>query len=211
MAKINLIPDKPNCTYWWMIKLNSLHPDNSPNVKEIHGYSKFQNHAEAKDKNNVLMAKIEMLYKNGYFGRASYIEIYKRLAPLPNKHEDIHILTLYQKDFMIPPEILPNAPRIVMEYLKKFYDAIAHGKRIEFLRPLPAAATNKNDTFNINNYNFTKYSELYAFAEKKIADGESPQECNNFIRKYADKNFTNFNNLSINSLAQNLTAKFGKK
>ncbi len=188
MAKKPMEPDKANCTYWWIIYLNQ-HPANSPTLKEMTGYSKFQNHAEALDPNNVLMAKIEMFYKNGYLDRSIFIKIYKKVGPFPNKYKDTLVLTLYPTYYIIPLDIIDRAPRIITNYLKNFYNAIANNKEIKFLRPLPSKRVSKDDLYDINEHNFKDYNELYAYADKMKAGGQAPGQVNDFIRRYSEKKF----------------------
>lgn len=162
-------------------------PDNR--AKEIHGYSKFQYQAEAKNKEDVLMAKIEMLYKHGYLNRSTKIEIYKRIAPLPSVDEDPLVLTLLAKDYIIPTNFINKMPWRVKQFLINFYDAIAHGREIKGLRPLPDKKQSKDDLFDINKHHFSSYAQLMVWAEKQLSNGHPADQVKSFMDKYIEKNF----------------------
>jgi len=185
MNQKNNIPDKVNCTYWWICKLNPNHPKNS--IPEITGYSKFQNQAEANDKINCLMGKIEMLYKNGYLERSHSIEIYKKLSPLPNKQNDRLILTLRMNDYKIPNELLLKIPFELKTYLTKFYQCIEEKKPVKNLRPLPEKSFSKDSIFDLSKHNFSKLKDLYDWCEKQISNGEAKDLVLKFYHNYSQK------------------------
>jgi hypothetical protein len=184
-----LIPDKPNCSFWWICYLDMNNPDNR--AKEIHGYSKFQYQSEAKNKEDVLMAKIEMLYKNGYLNRSTKIDIYKRVAPLPSINEDRLVLTLMPKDYIIPTNFINTTPWRVKQFLINFYDAVAHGRETKGLRPLPDKTQSKDDQFDITKHHFSSYSQLMVYAEKQLSNGTPADQVKTFMDKYIEKNFKN--------------------
>lgn len=181
--------DKVNCTYWWRIYPDHNHPGNKSSVERIDGYSKFQNNAEAKDKDDVLMAKCEMLYKNGYLKRATHIEIFLRRAPLPSVDEDLLILTLYPNDYKLSPLYLQNINWRMQKFLQNFYDAIKNNRPALGLRPLKDKTKQPVDEFDINLYNFKTHAELYAKAEKFISLGRAPGQIQDFVRKYTESRF----------------------
>ncbi len=186
-----MIADKANSTYWWIMYMDLKNPLNRPSVPEIVGYSKFQDMAEARDINNVLMAKLEMFAKNGYLQRTHRIEVYKRMGNFPSKTTDLLLFTLFEKHYLVPNKEILKLPGVIVSYLRRFYDAVAHGKPIKNLRPIPDhKKMSKDDLFNIANYNFKDYNELYEFATKQINSGEAPGMVHGFINKYVEKNFT---------------------
>ena len=188
--KNNLIADKANSTYWWIIYLDRKNPFNK--TDEMHGYSKFQNHDESKCKKNMIMAKIEMLYKNGYLKRCTHIEFYKKIAPLPNKQEDLLILTLYKNDFLIPEKMITNFPHEVKTFLSKFYDAITAGREIKNLRPLPEKTkSSKDDYFNLDKLFFSKISELQSYSKHLLDSGFPLGMIEGFQKKAMIKFFPN--------------------
>lgn len=187
--KFNGIADKPNCTYWWRIYLDPAHPVNKPGIQTIDGYSKFQNNDEAKDKDDVLMAKCEMLYKNGYLKRATHIEIFLRRAPLPSVEEDLLIITLYSTDYKLSPLYLQNINWRMQKFLHNFYDAIKNNRPALGLRPLKDKTNQVVDEFDINIYNFKTHAELYAKAEQFISLGRAPGKVQDFVRKYQESRF----------------------
>lgn len=91
--------DKINSSYWWHIKLDATNPKNF--VPEIFGYSKAQQHDEAKDKQQLLMRKIIMLHTNDYLHRCTCIDIYKRTGFAVNKKQDQLYLSLTPKAYSI--------------------------------------------------------------------------------------------------------------
>lgn len=187
--KFHGIADKPNCTYWWRIYLDPVHPVNKPGIQTIDGYSKFQNNDEAKDKDDVLMAKCEMLYKNGYLKRATHIEIFLRRAPLPSVDEDLLIITLYSTDYKLSPLYLQNINWRMQKFLHNFYDAIKNNRPALGLRPLKDKTNQVVDEFDINIYNFKTHAELYAKAEQFISLGRAPGKVQDFVRKYQESRF----------------------
>jgi hypothetical protein len=88
-TKSPLVPDKINSTYWWVINMN---PDQK--VEVITGYSKFEGFNEARNADDTLASKIEMLYKRGYFHRSRRITIYKRLGAMCNIETDQTLLEI---------------------------------------------------------------------------------------------------------------------
>lgn len=204
-TKLYLTADKANCTFWWVCYLDPNHPDNKSEI--IHGYSKFQNHAEAKNKEDVLMAKIEMLYKYGYLHRSKRVEIYKRMAPLPSVQEDRLILTIYPHDYLIPTEYINTMPWRIKQFLINFYDAIAHGREIKALRPKPDFTQSKDDLFDIKKYHFKNYAQLMVWAEKMLRDDHPVDQVKTFMEKYIEKNFKKH----PSSQLMQLYSHFGKK
>lgn len=188
--KFHGIADKPNCTYWWRIYLDPSHPVNKSGLNTMDGYSKFQNHDEAKDKDDVLMAKCEMLYKNGYLKRATHIEIFLRRAPMPSADEDILILTLYPTDYKLSHLYLKNINWRMQQFLHNFYNAIKGNRPVFGLRPLKnKKSANAVDEFDIAIYNFKTHAELYAKAEQFISLGRAPGQVQDFVRKYTESRF----------------------
>jgi hypothetical protein len=187
--KFHGLADKVNCTFWWIIYLDPQNPQN--NAQEIQGYSKFQNYDEAKDKEDVLMAKCEMLYKNGYLNRATHIEIYQRKAPIASKQEDPLIITLYHNDYRLSDYYLKNINWRIRKFLQNFYDAINGGRPALGLRPLKDKEKAAIDDFDINNYNFKTYGQLYTQADKLISLGNPPGRVQAFIAEYIRKKFDN--------------------
>ena len=181
------IPDKPNCTIWWIIYLDPKNPQNT--ASEMHGYSKFQNHDEAKDKNDIIMAKCEMFYKAGYLNRATHIEIYARKAPMPSKNDDPLIITLYRDDYQLSEYYLKKIDWRVRKFLQSYYDAIKGGRPALGLRPLKDKEKASIDDFDVNLYNFRTYGELYTQADKLISLGHPPGRVEAFIAEYIRKKF----------------------
>lgn len=187
--KFHGMPDKANCTYWWRIYLDRSHPDNKPTVETIDGYSKFQNNDEAKDKDDVLMAKCEMLYKNGYLNRATHIEIYLKKGAMPSVHEDLLILILQKNDYKLSPIFLKNTNWRMQKFLHNYYEAIKGGRPALGLRPLKDKQAAQVDEFDISIYNFKTHSELYAKAEQFISLGRAPERVLDFVRRYEETRF----------------------
>lgn len=188
MKQKNLIPDKVNCTYWWIINLDMSNPDNKTEI--MHGYSKFQLQDEAKCKSHVFMSKMEMFYKNGYFKRCKSIDIYKRVAPLPNKQEDPLMITLYPDDYLIPGSFVDQIPLEVKQYLQKFYGRMLRGMDVQGLRPLKDNTKNSKDNiFDMTKYNFKAFKDLDMWGEKQIASGHAPGIVWGFVRNYSLKYF----------------------
>lgn len=187
--KFKATADKANCTYWWRIYLDRSHPQNNSNIETMDGYSKFQNHDEAKDKDDVLMAKCEMLYKNGYLKRATHIEIYLKRAPMPSVNEDILIITLFPDDYKLSPIYLKNIDSRMQKFLHNFYNAIKGNRPAMGLRPLKDKNKTVVDEFDISIYNFKTHSELYAKAEQFISLGRAPGRVQDFVRRYEETRF----------------------
>lgn len=178
----HLIPDKANCTFWWNIYLN---PDLAENkVPLIVGYSKFQSHAEANDKQAVLMAKIEMFYKNGYLKKCERIEIYKKLGPLPSAQDDRLVLTLKPTDFIIPTEWIKTFPFETKTFLSNFYNAITNGLEVKNLRPLPTKKSKDDNLYSLIKGRFLTFSDLQTYCTKLLASGEAPGMVSGFKYKY---------------------------
>lgn len=205
---MKLVADKANCTFWWRIHMNVNHPQVKSTIKTIDGYSKFVLNAEAKDKEDVLMAKIEMLYKNGYLDKSTSIDIYAKVGSMPNIQNDRHILTLKSNDYIII-DISPKRWRTI-EFLKNFYDCIKNKREVKFIRPLSDKSQNTNpDTiFDISIHNFKTYAELYKFAEKQKSLGRAPGQVDAFVQKYISEKL---NNTPTNSHFMQLMEKFNKK
>jgi hypothetical protein len=183
-----LIPDKVNSSYWWIVNLDPLHPDNR--TDKITGYSKFQKQREANCKNHVFMSKMEMLYKNGYFKRCKSIDIYRRVAPLPSIQEDPLMITLYPDDYTIPANYIDKVPLEVKQYLQKFYGRMLRGLDVQGLRPLKDHKKESNDNiFDITQHKFKTFLELDQWAENKIAEGHAPGQVWGFMRSYSQKYF----------------------
>ena len=185
MAFKTLVADKVNSTFWWIIYLDPNNPANNPQIREMHGYSKFQYQNEANDKQSLLMAKCEMFAKNGYLTKCKRIEIYKKVGTLPNKTVDTLILTLFPNDYIIPPDVR-NYPQQVLEYLPKFYGAINQNRAFKGLRPLPERTRiNKDSLYDITKHKFKTHLELYKWCSDQICKGEAPGIVNEFLRKYS--------------------------
>lgn len=210
-----LMADKANCTFWWRIHMNPNHPDVKSTVKVIDGYSKFVLHNEAKNKEDVLMAKIEMLWKNGYIKKAISIDIYTKTGPLPSVNDDKHILTLMPNDYLIHEKYYDKMPWRVKQFLINFYDCIKKGREVKFIRPLETKPqeTNKNpdDLFDINKHNFKNYSELYYFAEKQKSLGQAKGLVDSFVQKYISQRLDNKQNELYHNLMQQVAKNLTKK
>jgi hypothetical protein len=188
MQNKQLIPDKVNCTYWWIINLDTKNPANRTDV--MHGYSKFQKQAEAKDKNDILFAKLEMFYKNGYFKRIQSIDIYKRVAPFPSKQGDQLLITLFPDDYTIPISSIGDLDQEVQKYLQKFYGHMLRNMPVDGLRPLKDPTKNSKDNlFDIRNYTFKNFMDLDKFCQKLIANEHPKAQVFQFMRSYAQKYF----------------------
>lgn len=190
MQKQNLIADKIYSTYWWEIYLDHNHERNwNKKVEMLTGYSKFQNHDEAKDKNQMLMTKVLMLATNGYFERCKYIIMYKRIGNLVDKSKDKIIFTLKPKDYILPTENIGQNPELVT-FLTNLYDHIKTGKNIRNLLPKSQAKFSKDEYFQIERHSFPSHRHLYNWAEKMIKDGHSFLQVQNFVVKYTEKFFS---------------------
>lgn len=185
MSQKQNIPDKANCTYWWIMYLNPNFAGNT--VETITGYSKFQSQAEANNKINCLMSKIEMFYKNGYIERSLYIEVYKRIGALPSKQNDRLILILKENDYQIPDNLVFKIPFELKTFLNNFYDCIYRKKPIKNLRPIVDRSFSKDSLYDLAKYNFKKIKDLHDWCEKKISEGEAREQVLKFYLNYSQK------------------------
>lgn len=190
-----LIVDKQNCTYWWMMNLDQTHPDNEIGILRKPGYGKFQGHDENADKEQLLMAKIEMLDKYGWLEKSDSIEIYKKTGPMPNYHKDWHIVTLFKTNYIIPDYMQAKIPYSIKKYLQDFYDWIIAGKPVKFLRPIAQPSKNhlktEEEILNPVNYTFRCDTDLQKYGNKLISLGRDPGLVQNFIRKYRETRIFN--------------------
>lgn len=185
--KVQLVPDKIYSTWWWIMELDPSHPRNfNPKVTHLTGYSKFQGHDEARDKDYLLMSKILMLATNGYLKRTRKIEIYKREGNLILKNQDRQYFELYPLDFGIPQQVLGALPSVT-SFLHKLYDHIRTGKDIKALLPKREKTFSKDEIFDIDRHNFKSQGHLYSWAEQKIKDGHAYLQVQSFVVKYLQR------------------------
>ena len=185
--KVQLQADKINSTWWWEIELDPTHKRNyNPNVTHLYGYSKFQGHDEAQDKDQMLMRKIVMLATNGYLNRSRQITVYRRGTNLINKQADPIVCVLYAGDFGIPANQVGNFPALV-SFLRKLYDQLLAGGDVKYLLPKVTATYSKDEIFDITRHKFPSQGHLYAWAEQKIKDGHSYVQVQNFVVKYLER------------------------
>lgn len=83
------VADKINSSYWWEME---MHDDQR--VKFMTGYSKFEGFNEARNTDDVLAGRVEMLYKNGYMLNTRCITIYKRIGAICNRELDQVVLII---------------------------------------------------------------------------------------------------------------------
>lgn len=197
--------DKQNCTFWWTIHLNPNIPTNKTDT--IAGYSKFENQDEAKDKEDCLMAKIEMLWKHNYIQNCTKIDIFKRAGKFPCTSDPL-IITLTPNDYKLVN--VSDSKWRIKQFLENFYDCIVKEKEVKFLRPLPnkTEQIDSDSIFNVNKHNFKTHRELYKFAEKQKSLGRSPGQVDDFVKKYTEEKLHSQN---TNALFMQLAEKFNKK
>lgn len=183
------VVDTVHCSYWWIMYLDRSIPSNTKET--LTGYSKYQNEAEANDKLNCLIAKINMLQKNGWIDKSHKIDIYKKMGALPSKSDDRLILTLTKNDFYAPENLALKMPFILKSFLDKFYLLRSTGdtSKVKYLLPLPDKSYSKDDQYNIKKHFFKSIHDLHTWCEKKLAEGEAKDLVLNFYSNYLLKNF----------------------
>lgn len=190
--------DKMISTFYWEMFLDKNHPQNS--VDKLTGYSKFQNHDEAKDKKQMLMRKIIMLHSQGYIERSTRIEVFQRTGDFINKTTDTQILILQKNDCTIHERVMKDFAFV--QFIQKFYQFRKEGKEVQTLLPKPNATFSKDEYLNIDlQFRIIGTSELKlaSYCSRLIRNGHPFGAVNNFYNcykeKYIDKN--NGNNFSI--------------
>lgn len=139
-----LIADKLTATFWWEIFL-----DPNTNVAEkIVGYSKFQGHDEAKDKRQLLMRKVIMLFSHGYLNRCTSICFYWRCGEFIDKQRDQMMFVLKRDAVEIAPRFLKDFE--LCKFFEKFYHMIRTGKDVKTLLPAAKARFSKDEYLNID-------------------------------------------------------------
>lgn len=106
--------DQVYSTYWWRGEYN---PDQKKTF--FKGYSKKYGHNEARDKDYLLISRVMMLLKNGYFDKCTQIEIHQRVGPCCMADDPV-ILTLFPNTFAMAPEIITK--REIYLQLKSIYE-----------------------------------------------------------------------------------------
>jgi len=193
---VGFLSDKIYSTYFWIIALDPTHEKNyNPNVTEITGYSKMQGHDETKDKAQLLMARIVMLFTRGYFERGTHIDFYMRQGELMNKSNCRHLVTLRRKDFELDESLIASrqlyqnfVDKGLLKFLNDFYDCVAHGKNVKYLLPKKSKLFNKDDYFDPakvhESMKIKTHQSLYAYSEMLIKNGHAFDAVMNFIKKY---------------------------
>lgn len=181
------IADKSNSTYWWNMELNTAHPGNNPAVTHMTGYSKFQGHDEARDKEYLLYAKIIMLVEHGYTARSKKISIHWKRGALINKISDPVLLELYPRDFFIPIELLKKKQYQDLQiFVDKVYTCIRDNKPVKFLLPKRKAQFSKDDYFDITKLHFHNNEQLQKYCTRLINNGHPFDQVHNFYLKYTE-------------------------
>lgn len=183
-------PDRPNSTYWWKMNLDNSHPENK--VQYLIGYSKWQNQAEAINKIDCLIAKVEMLHRKGYVERSNSIEIYQRVGLLPSEATDLKILILYKKDFEINPRLVGNVDYRLKEFLKKIYILVNEKKPVENLIPKKdiSQLKTKDSLYDLRRQVHKSIHACYEWCEKMIASGENRERVMSYYINYTLKYFS---------------------
>jgi hypothetical protein len=179
--------DKMNSSYWWIIKLDGSHVQNTPQGRAMTGYSKRQGHDEAKDKVQLVMSKTLMLATQGYTARSEQIEMYIRTGEFINKSSDPLMFTLYKKDFRLESGMLKPKWEPVCIFLDKLYTAIRTGQPINNLLPKKKIDWSKEDFFDLNKLFFTDVHQLDNYC-RKLAKNDHPfDRIIKFREDYIDK------------------------
>ncbi len=198
MEKKQFNSDKMYSTYWWIIKLDLNHPKNySAKVTEITGYSKASGHDEARNKTELLMKKIIMLYSQAYFEKGKFITIYMRQGELLNKANSRVLITMTKNDYLIDASCISDKVFYheffikggIINFLSRFYDCIAKGEDVKYLLPKAKATFSKDDYLDVTKQNFRTKAHLYAYCEKMIKNGHPFDSVSNFQRKYEERYF----------------------
>jgi hypothetical protein len=179
--------DKLYSTYWWIIVLDSRHPDNNPNGITMHGYSKFQGHDEMFDKEMLLLKKILMLAQHGYVKKCQEIEIFWRAGNFVDKKNDEKMLTLYPRSFILEKRFMQPKFLKLQTFLTKLYDAIAHGKQIDNLLPKRKINFTKDDYIDVNKWFFKSKAQLSTHCTRLIQNKHPFDAVINFREKYLEK------------------------
>jgi len=186
-----LPPADKTASYWWMIHLNPAHPDNSPNVPHLTGYSKMQNHDEAKDKRTMLQYKVVMLATRGYLKKSLRIEFYAKQKTdlLIDKTNSLLLFTLYPDTFKLEPQYIKYFDWVT--FLNNFYRLIKNGEDVSYLLPKRKATFSKDDYFDIDKVRCTSIGQLQTYCSKLTRNGHAFGQVNNFYTKYKEKYFPN--------------------
>lgn len=179
--------DKLYSQYWWIISLNPSHPQNNPNVNEMHGYSKFQGHDEMQDKEFLLMKKILMLATRGYISRSKMIKIFFRRDTIINKKSDPEIVILYPKTFVLAEKFMQVKYSPLQIFLTKLYQQLSEGKKIDNLLPKRKSSFSKDDFLDISKLNFVNEGQLNNYCTRLIRNGHSFIAVTSFQKNYLER------------------------
>lgn len=177
--------DTQASTFFWLIHMNKKHPDNSPNVEKITGYSKYRNGFEAQDKDYLLKRKIGMLYTNRYFDRMTSCEFYLNNSGILDKKHAPRILVCYPHHYNIPVEQHDEMYKRFGVWLEEFYNCIRKGDSIEKI--IPSVRTgkkmNRDHFIDPSNFSFANPGQLYTHAAKLHQYGHPSGAVEAFILK----------------------------
>jgi len=180
--------DTINSTYYWTIDLDPMNKKNNPNVPQLTGYSSMIGSLENSDKEHLLMRKVIMFVRNGYLDRSKLISVYKRAGAWIDKSNSNLVLELYPLDFCLHPFIQSQQFTI---FLKKIYNEVLTGQRVDYLLPLPKQADKEvsiDNKLNVHNYTYVrKLSDLSLLCEKLIKQGIAQGQIEHFYRKFTEK------------------------
>lgn len=175
-------------TFWWVFDLDRNHPQNSPKVNPMPGYSKKMNQSEALDKEYLLRKVIGMMIRHGYHSRSHQIDIYKRVGTIINKRSDLLLVTLFADNFLIN-EVLIGKPGYgpLCLYLKELYERIGSGQVPQPTGPPMNTAVSKEDRLNIDKIYLASSGDLEVYCLRLSHDGFPAAQIQRFKRQYLEK------------------------
>ncbi|BDD03731.1 hypothetical protein [Aureibacter tunicatorum] len=181
--------DKLNSTYCWKIYQVGNH-------RVLSGYSKGKNISERVDKDTLLQAKIEMLYKKGYFidkqvGKRSALD---RIEFFYNKIGDLGepFLTMYYDHYELSPSEIDN--RNLINFLERF-TALRSGEDVQNLVKKSRKST--EDLLSLSKHRFLDENQLHKHCLYLLDSLHIPKgRIEDFYRKYRAKYFKEIDNKS---------------
>lgn len=185
-----LVADKMTSTFWWEMFLDPAQPLNC--VEKMTGYSKFQGHDEAKDKRQLLMRKVIMLYTTGWLNKSTQICMYCRVGEFIDKKRDEMMFVLKRDHVELSPRYLQDFE--LVRFFEKFYQMLRSGKDVKTLLPAPKAHFSKDEYLNIDLQHpriGTDEMKLNNYCARLIRNGHAFGAVNHFFTQYKEKYLRN--------------------